>query len=113
MAPFSIAKVWIKFELPTNGLGANLILTRPSFTNFPISVHESALDTSNMTSPFCSVQTFTAKSPFPMGMESFSFVPNVFQTTSLLATKLRPSTSLAAEIELDSAATQRREQNHF
>ena len=56
MAPFSIAKVWVKFELPTSGLGANLILTRPSFTNFPISVHESALDSSNMTSPFCSVQ---------------------------------------------------------
>jgi hypothetical protein len=46
-------------------------------------------------------------------MESFSFVPNVFQTTSLLATKLRPSPPFAAEIELDSAATQSKEQNHL
>jgi hypothetical protein len=66
-----------------------------------------------MTSPFCSVQTFTAKSPFPIGMESFSFLPNVFQTTSLLAAKLRPSAPFAAEIELDSAATQSKEQNHL
>jgi len=63
------------------------------------------LDSNNMTSPFCSLQTFAATAPFPVGMESFSFVPNVFQTISLLTTKLRPSAPFAAEIELDSAAT--------
>jgi hypothetical protein len=46
-------------------------------------------------------------------MESFSFLPNVFQTTSLLAAKLRPSATFAAEIEPDSDATQSKGQNHF
>src|ERR1017187_3455026 len=60
--------------------------TRPSFTNFPISLHASDLATSKTRSPFCSVQTLTAMSPLPIGMESFSLVPRVDQVTSFGAT---------------------------
>ena len=41
-------------------------------------------------SPFCSVQTFNARSPLPRGIESFSFVPNPAHAGSLLATKEFP-----------------------
>src|SRR5580658_3944609 len=40
-----------------------------------------------MRSPFCSVQTLAARSPLPIGIESFSLCPNSFHVTSLTETK--------------------------
>src|ERR1035441_643878 len=70
--------------------------TRPSFTNFPISLHASDLATSKTRSPFCSVQTLTAMSPLPIGMESFSLVPRVDQVTSFGARNLSKTLCFAA-----------------
>src|ERR1019366_1218509 len=70
--------------------------TRPSFTNFPISLRASDLATSKTRSPFCSVQTLTAMSPLPIGMESFSLVPRVDQVTSFGATNLSKTLCSAA-----------------
>src|SRR6266853_3781181 len=71
----------------TNGFGVTLTRTRPSLSNCPFSLQASDFDIRRTMSPFCSVQTFSAMSPLPRGIELFSFVPRELQVTSFTAAK--------------------------
>src|SRR5882757_9371675 len=72
----------------TKGFGVSLTRTRPSLSNCPFSLQASDFASRRTMSPFCSVQTFSAMSPLPIGIESSSLAPGEPQVT-LFAVKRR------------------------
>src|SRR5580704_9949138 len=84
--------------------------TRPSFTSFPIPVQASDFAKSRTKSPFGSVHTLAARSPLPIGIESFSFCPKAVQVTS--SAEICESSAARTE-ERQKQANQATTNNHF
>ena len=73
-----------KLNRSHEGLGLIWMHTRPNFSSFPYLRPGIGL---RKVKPFCPVQTLAARSPFHIGIGSFSSFPGVLQVTLLTATR--------------------------